>query len=45
MLYSGNDRTADGRVVKVGLASSVDGINWVKVSKTNLYAFMNDMNY
>jgi predicted GH43/DUF377 family glycosyl hydrolase len=45
MLYSGNDGTADGRVVKVGLASSVDGINWVKESKTNLYAYMNDMNY
>ena len=45
MLYSGNDRTADGRVVKVGSASSVDGINWAKVCKTNLYAYMNDMNY
>jgi len=45
MLYCGNDKTADGRVVKVGLASSADGVSWIKKGKTNLYAYMNDMNY
>ena len=29
MLYCGNDKIANGRIVKVGLASSVDGINWI----------------
>ena len=45
VLHSGNDKTADGRVIKVGSASSINGIDWVKESKTNLYSYMNDMNY